>query len=103
MATGSRTLGAVLTAIAVIVLIIGTIIAINTYSNRQKTVQSAPPPPPVPVVTEVPRAVPVGGVATGGGGTATDGGAGVPALAVAGAVAAMLVAGTALTLQRRAA
>lgn len=100
MATGSRTLGAVLTAIAVIVLIVGTIIAINTYNNRRTSVDSVSPPP-VPVVTEAPRAVPVGGVATGGGGTATDGGVGVTALAVAGALAVMLTAGTALALQRR--
>lgn len=86
-----RGLSIVLTAIAAIVLIGGTAIFIESYDSGPEvtaTSEAVPSTPPSPE-TDV---VPVGGVATGGGGTAAEGGRTFTLPVLAGLVALTLAA-----------
>ena len=103
MANGSAAprggLAAVLTVLAVIGLFAFVAIAINTFDTEEDVQaarttsapsgasEPAPAPAAPPEPTPAPAAPPVGGVATGGGGTATDGGS--LALPVAGVLGAL--------------
>ena len=119
---GGGGLTAVLTIVAVVGFLVFVAIAIKTYDTEKdvKTVrtatpsgqtssapnrQASPPAAPAPATppaAPAPATPPVGGVATGGGGTATDGSS--LALPVFGGLAALtLLAGAGIVWQKRAA